>query len=99
MQENGKPAPDATRHGPESDALAGGGAASNANAAVTPEKSAAPEYDAAVAFLRQLRPNGPWALSAIKPDGLITTITAQSDDVAASFVRTYKDASNIYYSV
>ena len=41
----------------------------------------------AVTFLEKLRPGGPWVLTAIVPDGAITTITAFTADQVEAFVR------------
>lgn len=55
--------------------------------------------DEAITFLELLRPNGPWTLTAIVPDGAIETITAQSTDAVAAFVAKYNGERNLYYSV
>ena len=56
-------------------------------------------YNDAVEFLRQLRPGGPWVLTAIEPDGKIETITAKTDDDVRAFVSKYNGERNLYYSV
>lgn len=98
MSHNEKPAPGARRRGPEeSNARAG----AKASAAPTPEQSGTIDAAAAAAFLRWLRPDGPWTLTAIDPSTEeISTITARSDDVAVSFARLHNGKGrNIYYSV
>jgi predicted P-loop ATPase len=55
--------------------------------------------NAAVVFLKLLRPNGPWVLSAIVPDGAIETTTAKTPDDIRRFVRAHNGQRNIYYSV
>ena len=50
----------------------------------------------AVAFLEQLRPGGPWILSAIVPDGTIETITACKADDVRAFVTKYNGTRNLY---
>ena len=54
--------------------------------------------DAAIAFLKRLRPHGPWVLSAILPDGPIVTMTARTEQDAAAFVRQHNGWRNLYYS-
>src|SRR5262245_23123031 len=49
-------------------------------------------------FLQWLRP-GPWTLSAIIPDGAITTETCNSAEDVLDFVDEHGGAANIYYSV
>ena len=53
----------------------------------------------AVKFLEKLRPGGPWVLSAIMPDGAITTITAFTADQVDAFVVQHNGKRNLYYSV
>jgi hypothetical protein len=53
----------------------------------------------AVRFLQQLRPDGPWVLSAIIPDGPITTATVHTAAEVDAFVKTHNGTRNIYYSV
>jgi hypothetical protein len=53
----------------------------------------------AVQFLEQLRPGGPWPLTAIEPDGPTETITAIPAQTVDEFVRRYNGKWNIYYSV
>ena len=50
-------------------------------------------------FLKQLRPNGPWVLTAIIPDGFATTATTQTTAEVNAFVRDYDGKRNLYYSV
>jgi hypothetical protein len=52
-----------------------------------------------VEFLQQLRPEGPWVLTAIIPDGSTTTITARNADEVDDFVRKHDGKRNLYYSV
>jgi hypothetical protein len=54
---------------------------------------------AAAVFLKLLRPNGPWVLSAIVPDGAIETITAETVGDIRKFVSEYNGRRNLYYSV
>ena len=54
----------------------------------------------AIEFLRQLRPNGPWLLVAIEPDGgRIRAVTAQNAEEVTAFVQQYNDRWNLYYSL
>jgi hypothetical protein len=54
----------------------------------------------AVEFLQQLRPKGPWVLTAIDPKNeAIVTITAGSENDVAAFITKYDGKRNLYYSV
>jgi hypothetical protein len=53
----------------------------------------------AVEFLEQLRPKGPWVLTAILPDGPIETTTAHSASEVVAFVIKCNGIRNLYYSV
>ena len=53
----------------------------------------------AIDFLKNLRPEGPWVLTAIIPDGATETITARDADDVRAFIRTHDGKRNIYYSV
>jgi hypothetical protein len=55
-------------------------------------------WDEAVDFLEQLRPGGPWVLSAIVPDGPIDTITALAASDVRAFVARYDGKRNLYFS-
>ena len=57
------------------------------------------QTDVSVDFLEQLRPGGPWVLSAIEPDGPITTITAEDAGAVRDFVQQHNGTRNLYYSV
>ena len=50
-------------------------------------------------FLQQLRPDGPWVLTAITPDGPTETITADTADKIDTFVQQHNGKRNIHYSV
>ena len=50
-------------------------------------------------FLEQLRPGGPWVLTAIMPDGPTETITARDEKDVDAFVRRSNGKKNIYFSV
>ena len=63
------------------------------NASLTPDPSKAIE------FLRRLKPEGPWALTAIKPDGPTTTRVLNNDEQVQAFVREQNKTKNVYYSV
>jgi hypothetical protein len=53
-----------------------------------------------IQFLEQLRPNGPWVLTAIVPDGSTDTITVYSSAEVHAFAMKHNGNSrNIYYSV
>src|SRR6516165_619476 len=53
-----------------------------------------------VSFLEQLRPNGPWVLTAILPDGGAATITVTTHTAAEvdAFLCEHNGKRNLYYS-
>jgi predicted P-loop ATPase len=56
----------------------------------------------AIAFLKALRPKGPWALTAIIPDGVTTTKSFEASDEAgaAAFIKEHNQAGkNLYYTL
>lgn len=55
--------------------------------------------ETACSFLEQLRPGGPWVLTAIKPDGPTETITAFKPEDVRRFVSKNDGKKNLYYSV
>ena len=55
--------------------------------------------DEAISFLEQLRPGGPWVLTAITPDGPTITITAHTAAEIDSFVCEHNGKRNQYYRV
>jgi len=55
--------------------------------------------EVAIEFLQQLRPRGPWVLSAIIPDGEIETITTSDPKEVDAFVLANDGTKNLYYSV
>lgn len=56
-----------------------------------------PDPDAAIGFLQTLRPNGPWSLSAIAPDGPIMSLTFTDPSAARAWVERYADSANLHY--
>jgi hypothetical protein len=58
-----------------------------------------PDPGKAVEFLRRLKPEGPWALTAIEPDGPTTTRVLHNDEEVQAFVSEQNKTKNIYYSV
>jgi hypothetical protein len=52
----------------------------------------------AVEFLQQLRPGGPWVLTAIVPDGATSTITARAPEEVERFIKQHNGKRNLYYS-
>ncbi len=59
---------------------------------------AAPSDDEAVTFLQHLRPDGPWVLTTIIPDGRTLTITARTASEVRDFIREHNGKRNLYYS-
>jgi predicted P-loop ATPase len=56
--------------------------------------------EVAIEFLRWLRPEGPWTLTAIVPDGPTTTTKTFIDpDKAREFIVEHEGRQNLYYSV
>jgi predicted P-loop ATPase len=55
--------------------------------------------ETALSFLEQLRPAGPWVLTAIIPDGSTDTVTACNPDDVRKFIRQNAGKKNIYFSV
>lgn len=55
----------------------------------------------ALSHLEQLRPNGPWVLSAIDPvkKDTITTITATNADEVREFIEEYNGKRNLHFAV
>jgi predicted P-loop ATPase len=53
----------------------------------------------AVTFLENLRPGGPWVLTAIIPDGLTETITARTGAEVHRFLLNNEGRKNLYFSV
>jgi len=55
----------------------------------------------AIGFLQKFRPDGPWTLTAIVPDGRISTQTFRSDqaDMAVKWIEANNVTQNIYFQV
>ena len=69
----------------------------NAGGAQGPDVSE--RFKEAISFLEQLRPGGPWVLTAITPDGPTVTVTARTASEIDSFIGEHNGKRNIYYSV
>jgi hypothetical protein len=68
-------------------------------AGVTREETRADKpADTAVNFLTRLRPEGPWVLTAIVPDGTTETITARDERAVHDFIQERDGRRNVYYS-
>src|SRR4051794_1340329 len=61
----------------------------------------APEFAEAAEFLRTVYPEGPWAVTAITPDGPTITkvFTPGESDAFHAFLRDHNGKRNIYWSV
>jgi hypothetical protein len=70
-----------------------------ANVSGAQAQDVAEQISEAISFLKQLRPSGPWVLTAIIPDGQTTTITAHTSGEIDAFIREHNGKRNIYYSV
>ena len=53
----------------------------------------------AISFLEQLRPGGPWVLTAITPDGPTHTETVRTAAEVESFISEHNGKRNLHYSV
>ena len=69
--------------------------ASNRNRSMDDERATYPKTDTtgAIAFLKALRPAGPWVLTAIWPDGPTTTQSFEASDEAGA-TRFIKDTNH-----
>jgi hypothetical protein len=56
-------------------------------------------YTESIEFLQKLRPNGPWLLIGILPDGSTIAITAHTAAEVDAFVQQHNGTYNLYYSV
>jgi hypothetical protein len=64
-----------------------------------PARPQTPESADPFVFLKQVRPDGPWVIVAIKPDGPIKAITAHNAEDVHAFVSTHNGKCNLYYLV
>ena len=58
-----------------------------------------PPLQSALDFLHWLRPDGPWLLIAIPPDGSPIATTAHKLEQAETFIRQHDGKRNLYFSV
>lgn len=58
-----------------------------------------PRTDVTIDFLENWRPSGPWALTAIKPDGPISTKTFTDLESAKVWIDEYQGLRNLYFHV
>ncbi len=58
-----------------------------------------PDIDAAVAFLEAFRPGGPWNLTAIVPDGPITSATFRDPQKAKAWIGKHSLKANMHFTV
>lgn len=74
---------------------------SGTHSPVSSESSVAPAKDSqkAVDFLKSFRPNGPWVLSAIVPDGKIRTNTFRDPKTAHQWIDAVNGGENLYFHV
>ncbi len=57
------------------------------------------DYRACIEFLEQLRPGGPWALTAILPDGPTATETFSDENGVIAFIRKHDGKRNLYFTI
>ena len=62
-------------------------------------RSANDTYQEAIDYLKLFRPDGPWLLTAIIPDGKTKTITARDAAAVRRFIAKYNGQQNLHYSV
>src|SRR5690606_30374345 len=62
------------------------------------EKTPSPDIDAAIEFLEELRPDGPWNLSAITPDGPIASDSFFDQKMARIWIAKHARNANIHYT-
>ena len=61
-----------------------------------------PDNNAALEFLKKVYPDGPWVLTAIRPDrkGIDTgTFASESDPELLNFLNEHNGSENLYYAV
>jgi hypothetical protein len=66
------------------------------------ELATTPDNEAAITFLQELYPDGPWLLTAIVPDGgrpFTETFGPERIDAAMAFLAEHNGRHNLYYSV
>jgi predicted P-loop ATPase len=56
------------------------------------------DADVAITFLKAIRPQGPWVLTTIIPDGNTATQTFYDEEGVRSFVEAFNQSRNIYYT-
>jgi hypothetical protein len=62
------------------------------------DKAPSPDLNAAIAFLKALRPRGPWNLSAMVPDGPVASATFTDAKKARAWLEKHADRANLHYS-
>lgn len=61
------------------------------------QPSPKPNPDAAISFLQSLRPGGPWNLTAIVPDGPITSATFTDPAAACAWIEKHAGRANLHF--
>lgn len=57
------------------------------------------DLEASIEFLQALRPDGPWNLAAIVPDGTIKSATFTTPEKARAWIVKHADKAGIYFTV
>jgi hypothetical protein len=96
MQKKDNPASAATLDGAADQAASGSDLSLNGRGFKAP---VACDTSEAADFLKQLRPDGPWLLTAIIPDGVTETITARDTNEVDAFVSANNGKRNLYFGV
>lgn len=62
------------------------------------DKPRLPDIESAIKFLKALRPDGPWNLSAIVADGPISSATFTDAEKARAWIEKHASSANMHYS-
>ena len=62
------------------------------------DKARQPDIDAAIAFLKALRPRGPWNLTALIPDGPVRSGSFTDLKKARAWIEKHAASANIHYT-
>jgi hypothetical protein len=65
---------------------------------VNPAPAPRTDADEAMRFLKALRPDGPWVLTSIIPDGATDTRTFDSEPEARAYIEAHNKSRNLYYT-
>lgn len=66
--------------------------------AIMLDKATSPDIDTAIAFLKALRPRGPWNLTALVPDGPVYSETFTDLKKARAWLTKHAGSANLHYT-